>query len=268
MTPKDFQKFKQKFCYYADGFIKNSTEPGPLQLKKDHTMRVCKEILLLGQAIGLDEYGLLLAQTMALFHDLGRFPQYEIYKTFLDKKSEDHAELSLAELEKHNMIDLCAKYEKKIIQEAVRYHNAADLPSHLNDVSLFFAKLLRDADKLDIWRVVIENYTAMEPENSKAVNLGLVDDGKYSDGALKAIFDHTFVRSNMISSLNDLKLMQISWVFDLNFAQTSALVKERAYIEKIASTMPTFSAISEALEHVYLFLEDKQKEPLPCLCLI
>ena len=205
---------------------------------------------------------LLLARTMALFHDLGRFIQYETYKTFLDNKSENHAALSLVELEKHGMIDSCTKYEKKIIQEAIRYHNAAELPSRLNDVSLFFARLLRDADKLDIWRVVIENYTALEPENSKAVNLGLVDDGKYSHGALKAIFDHTFVRSNMIRRLNDLKIMQISWVFDLNFARTAALVKEREYIEKIASTMPVFTALSEALEHVYLFLDNKKKEHL------
>ena len=36
-----------------------------------------------------------LAEIMGLFHDVGRFRQYSIYKTFNDAQSEDHADLGL-----------------------------------------------------------------------------------------------------------------------------------------------------------------------------
>ena len=44
---------------------------------------------------------LLLAKTAALFHDIGRFPQWKHYSTFVDSVSEDHALLGLEVLSRH-----------------------------------------------------------------------------------------------------------------------------------------------------------------------
>lgn len=255
MTPADFEKLKADFCCYADGFIENSTTPGPLKLKKEHTMRVCREIHALGKAVGIPLEDIRIAETMALFHDIGRFVQYEKYGTFVDRHSEDHAALSLMVLDKNGLINVFPEDEKNLIREAIACHNAAEIPSCLNKRAAFFARMLRDADKLDIWRVVIDNYTSPDFENRDAVNLGLPDDGKFSTEAFAAIFDHTFVKSNTIRRLNDFKLMQISWVFDLNFARTAALVKERSYILRIAATMPETPELADALEEVYRFLD-------------
>ena len=56
-------------------------------------MQVCKEILNIGEQIELNNDELRLSEVIALFHDIGRFEQYAHYKTFVDRKSENHAEL-------------------------------------------------------------------------------------------------------------------------------------------------------------------------------
>jgi hypothetical protein len=255
MKAETLEQLKQFFLAYADQYIQGSHDPEPLILKKDHTLRVCTEILTLGKALMLDENDMMLAETMALFHDLGRFKQYEIYKTFLDHQSENHARLSLQEIDAHDILAPLAGKDGALIKKAIAFHNAADIPQRGDDRLLFFMRLLRDADKLDIWRVVIGNYTDPRPGSQQAINLGLVDDRGFSTNAIDAILAGTFVKSASIKRLNDLKLMQISWVFDLNFAQSVLWVKERGYIEKIAATLPDNPRVKKAIAHVYYYMD-------------
>ena len=153
------------------------------------------------RALQLDDDKLMLAETMALFHDLGRFRQYETYKTFLDHQSENHAHLSLRELDAHAILDPLTPEERAIVRTAIAFHNAAEIPRREDEHVLFFIRLLRDADKLDIWRVVIGNYTDPRPGSQKAINLGLVDDHEVSADAIEAILAGTFVKSASIKRL-------------------------------------------------------------------
>lgn len=255
MKSETLAQMKQFFLAYADQYIKGSHDPEPLRLKKDHTLRVCTEIISLGKALMLDENDMMLAETMALFHDLGRFKQFETYKTFLDHQSENHARLSLQEIDVHDILAPLAGKERSLIKKAIAFHNAANIPRQGDDRLIFFMGLLRDADKLDIWRVVIENYTHPRPGSQRAINLGLVDDNAFSNDAIDAILAGTYVKSGSIKRLNDLKLMQISWVFDLNFAQSVLWVKERGYIQKIAATLPDNPRVEKAISHVYHYMD-------------
>ncbi|MEA1968201.1 MAG: HD domain-containing protein, partial [Thermodesulfobacteriota bacterium] len=222
-------------------------------------LRVCKESLYLGKELCLSNEQMLLAETTALLHDIGRFRQFKEYNTFLDKISEDHAALGLREIEKKNMLAFCTNDEKELIKNSIKFHNAADLPRGKDETSLFFIRLLRDADKLDIWRVVTNHYAAPEADNEKAINLGLADDDKISLKAVEAVCQKQFVRTNMIKRLNDLKLMQISWIFDLNFSWSIARAKKKKFIDKIASTMPQSKELEKALNHVYSYMENHEQ---------
>jgi len=255
MKSETLEQLKQFFLAYADQYIKGSHDPEPLILKKDHTLRVCTEIIALGKALMLDENDMMLAETMALFHDLGRFKQYEIYRTFLDHQSENHARISLQEMDAHGILTALAAEEQDLIKKSIAFHNVANIPRQGDDRLLFFMGLLRDADKLDIWRVVIGNYTNPRPGSQRAINLGLVDDCGFSTDAIDAILAGTFVKSGCIKRLNDLKLMQISWVFDLNFAQSVLWVKERGYIEKIAAILPDNPRVKKAIAHVCQYMD-------------
>ncbi|SLM28324.1 HD domain protein [Desulfamplus magnetovallimortis] len=263
MKDKDFALLEQKFIEYADSFINNSSQPAPLILKREHTMRVCREIEDLAKEISLSGEQIILARTMALFHDLGRFRQFEEYRTFLDLKSENHARLSIVELKKHAFLANCSDREKFLIQGAIAVHNAAGVPAIKDYEKSTFMKLLRDADKLDIWNVVIGNYIVPDPENSSTVNLGLKDAGGCSDEAISALKSHTYVKSSGIKELNDLKLMQISWVYDLNFPNSVAKVLERSYIDAIVDTLSVplhYKGLNRVFDDLFVYMKEQKMQ--------
>ena len=255
MNIQDFHSLERDFLDYTATFIDPDTVGGPHVLKRDHSLRVCEEITSLGQALGLSELDLSLARTIALIHDIGRFEQFKRYSTFVDAASENHAFLGLGVIKTQKLLKHLNPGQKELIMDAVGFHNAAVLPEDRDDRTLFFMRLIRDADKLDIWQVVIDHYLKTGRAGDKFIELGLEDRGGYSPGALNALIERRFVLSSAIKELNDFKLMQISWVFDLNFSPTFARVKQRRYIEKIASTMPPAPDLSLALDQVFDHLE-------------
>ncbi len=258
MTKDELFQLKHHFHKYIDTFLADSDNTAPFLLKKEHTKRVCHEILLLGKALGLASEDLLLAEACALFHDIGRFKQYQTYQTFLDTISENHAVLGLKEIAATTILDTLSSKERKIIKTAVSFHNALAPPKDCDEKTLLFTKLLRDADKLDIWRVMCEHYLAPESDDSNYITLNLNDDGKLSNYAVEAVCRHTFVKQSMVKRLNDLKLLQISWIFDLNFPESIARVKKMGYIDTIASTLPESPALNRALEQVAIYMEDER----------
>ncbi|ACN13593.1 HD domain protein [Desulforapulum autotrophicum HRM2] len=251
MKTQALDTLKQQFSDYAATFIDPGVDDGPHVLKRNHTLRVCREIVDIGEALGLSGPDLILAQAIALLHDIGRFEQFKRYNTFLDAVSANHAALGVEVIEALRLLDPLTPEERELIIDAVRFHNAADLPGDRDKRTLFFMGLIRDADKLDIWQVVIDHYLNHGKKTDKFIELGLEDRGGYSPEAFQALFQRRFVRSAAVKQLNDFKLMQISWVFDLNFTPTIDRVKDRHYIEKIASTMPQCPDLSTALDHVF-----------------
>ena len=48
---------------------------------------------------------MVLAEIMALFHDIGRFEQYKQYRTFSDYRSEDHAALGVKVIKANRILN-------------------------------------------------------------------------------------------------------------------------------------------------------------------
>ena len=129
-----------------------------MDLKAEHTRRVCEVIMDIGASLDLSEEELCIAEAAALLHDIGRFEQYSRYRTFSDYRSEDHAALGVKIIQANRVLDGLEPAVADIIVRAVQYHNRVTLPVGEEERCLFSLKLLRDADKVDIWRVVTEYY--------------------------------------------------------------------------------------------------------------
>ncbi|MHC5137619.1 MAG: HD domain-containing protein, partial [Planctomycetota bacterium] len=75
-------------CGYDGPFIRYDRElMQDFQLKifkECHTHRVCNEIRQLTAALKMDENDSLVAETIALLHDVGRFPQFQKHRTYKD----------------------------------------------------------------------------------------------------------------------------------------------------------------------------------------
>ncbi|MBW2642808.1 MAG: HD domain-containing protein, partial [Deltaproteobacteria bacterium] len=233
--------------FYTDDSDNNRT----VRLKEKHTKRVCENIIMLGNALGLSDQEMILAETMGLFHDIGRFKQYAVYGTFNDTASENHAGLGLREMATHNVLAVCSRDDKRWIEKAIAYHNAATIPEDEDEKTLFYIRLLRDADKLDIWKVLTDYYKERDKQPNSVLEIGLPDDPACSPQIIAAIRQGRLALIQDLKTLNDFRLLQISWVFDLNFAPSFQAVKTCEYIEQIEATLPHLKEIVEAVKQAY-----------------
>jgi len=248
---KSVSNLNNWFSNYLSNFKSGNSElQRNIKLKEDHTKRVVKEILDIGKALELNSNELHLAEIIALLHDIGRFEQYARYKTFVDRKSEDHAKLGIKILKKHGVLNKFNDSIKSLIFRTILYHNRATLPERETETCLFFTKLLRDADKLDIWRVVTDYYHQKNGKRNGAIELDLPDTPGFSDKVYQNLMNKRIVDINHVKNLNDFKLLQIGWIFDINFDSTMQSIKSRRYIEMIRDVLPKSKKIELIFENL------------------
>jgi hypothetical protein len=254
---KDTVSFlKNWFTGYVSSFYTDDPEYNrPIRLKEEHTGRVCGNILMIGKELGISSEDLITAEIIALFHDVGRFRQYELYRTFVDALSENHARIGLKQIGIKKIFSGLPKEKKILISKAIAYHNAAYLPENEDENTLFFMKLIRDADKLDIWKVFLDYYNEKRP--SDAITLGLPDTPSFSKKVIESIKMQQFAKMKDLRTLNDFKLLQVSWVFDINFTPSFRAIENNNYIGMLEDNLPKVKEITDAVNIAFDYVNSK-----------
>ncbi|MFW5861346.1 MAG: HD domain-containing protein [Spirochaetota bacterium] len=256
MTHQKLHQLEKWFIEYADSCIhEHPAAAEELLLKKDHTIKVQDGVRTIAAELRCNEALTLMALAAALLHDVGRFRQYIEYGTFADSRSEDHAQLGLKVIHEHNLLDDCEPHHAEMMEFAIRHHNKLAVPAEGDDESLFLAKILRDADKLDIFRVVTGYYRDNDSEGLSAM-LGLPDNDVISQPICHQILEGSIPRMEHLASCNDLKLMQMSWIYDINFPVTLRLVQERGYLEMLYHSLPDLPVIREVYTKIDKYINN------------
>jgi len=254
---KTITELKEWFTHYVQTFKYGDRElKQNTILKEEHTLKVCHEMITLAEQLGLNTNERRLAEIIALFHDIGRFEQFARYNTFIDKQSENHAELGVKILKNYGVLNKFEDSIESLIFRTIRYHNRAILPPDETETCLFFSKLLRDADKLDIWRVVTDYYHRRDGKRNGAIELDLPDTPGISDEVYEDLMNKKIVNIHHMKNLNDFKLLQVGWVFDLNFAATYRAVRSRGYLEKIREVLPVSDKINSIFAVIHSHLDE------------
>lgn len=143
MTKEQLGQFKKWFDVYIAGFYGDDALINDnIRLKDDHTRRMCNDIKLITEELGLDDNQKMLAETAVLFHDVGRFEQFMKYKAYTDVGTENHSLLALRVLGENKVLDCLSQKEKKIIEDAIRFHGEKELPKNLDKQTGLIAKLV------------------------------------------------------------------------------------------------------------------------------
>jgi HD domain len=260
MNQKDLILLKDWFAKYCVHFSTHVVEDERnFAIKKDHTYHVCLNALRIGRSLQLNNQDMLLAEAIALCHDVGRFLQYQQYKTFDDDISANHAVLGAKVLLEQDVLRGLPEQEQNLIVHAVTLHNVFALPDSLDQRTRLFVHIVRDADKLDIWRVLIEYYEQDVESRATAVTLGLPDAPDYSPTVLACLHQGRMAFKSELKTLNDFKLLQLTWLYDLNFTRSLKMVEERRYIDKMAAVLPENVEIREAIDRVRKFVTGNLK---------
>jgi putative nucleotidyltransferase with HDIG domain len=259
---KQLEKFRSWFNNYVDGFYNNDDFVNAhLKLKQEHTLRVCREMQFLTNELGLAENQKLIAEVIALFHDIGRFKQFIKYRMYNDVKTVNHSLLGLEVLKEEKVLQAVDKEERELIEKAIEYHGLKKLPGDLNGKCLLLSKLIRDADKLDVFYVATEYFKHYKnKENKIFLELGVPDEPGYSHDLVEAILHGRQIDYNQVRMLNDMKLLQLGWIYDVNFPPTLKRIKQRKFLEMLLSFLPQTEDIQKVKEKILGYVDSRCAE--------
>lgn len=248
MTPADLQRLETWYAAYAERFLGGDAETDrAVRLKIAHTARVRKHIVRIAQALGISGERLRMADAAALLHDTGRFRQFRDYGTFIDAVSVNHARMGLREIGKAKVLAGLETVQRREICGAVALHNAQRVPDEVSPEVRLLTRLLRDADKVDIFDVTLGSYEGTDSENTAIVDLGLPDPPTCTPAIVEAVFGGHVAPFAQIRCLNDFKLAQMSWIFDIQFAPTLRILSEKRIVERLAAVLPHTPKITAAV---------------------
>jgi len=231
---------KEMHAWMADYMKSFYTEDEEVQqgilLKEKHTGYVTANCVELARHLKLNQHDTDLAEIIGLFHDVGRFRQYSIYKTFNDADSEDHADLGIKVIGELDFFKKLSRADFELVEFAIQQHNKKEVAPSDDTKKILFAKIIRDADKLDIYRV-LEPFFAQEnadkmPKFIKGVQIAEISDAFVEHFAEGEQADYREIRTN-----GDRKIVRLMWVYDINFAWTLKKIVERGFIEKIIENL-------------------------------
>jgi putative nucleotidyltransferase with HDIG domain len=261
MEQEQLDKLEKWFDDYVAGFYgEDAYVNANLKLKEDHSKRTCNEMRYLAEELSLSDNQRRVAELIALFHDIGRFRQFVKYRTYNDARSEDHCLLSLKVLRETKVLEEIVKEEKLLIERAIEYHGQRQLPSDLDGECLLFSQLIRDADKLDVFYVVTEYYKRYK-ENPEEFNLemGFPDEPRYSKQIVEDILRGQLIDYSRLRTLNDMKLLQLGWVYDVNFTATLKRIRQRRFLEQLVDFLPDNEDTKRVRQKIFSYIDSRIK---------
>jgi hypothetical protein len=259
MEQEQLKKFRVWFDDYVAGFYGNDEFINAnLKLKEEHSRRVCKEMLYLAQELDLAGNQKRIAEVIALFHDIGRFEQFVKYRTYNDSRSVNHCLLGVGVLRREKVLEQVDRYERGLIEKAIEYHGLRELSADLEEECLLFSKLIRDADKLDVFYVVTGYYKQYRDNPEEfMVELEFPDEPGYSAELVEDILCGRRIDYSKLRTLNDMRLCQLGWVYDVNFTATLKRIKQRRFLEKIFDFLPETEDIGKVREKIFKYVDSR-----------
>ncbi len=239
------------FAYMRGFYCDDSRKNAHYRLKEIHTYYVYMAISDIAHELDLPMHQRLVSKLLGLLHDVGRFEQFKKYDTFNDSQSINHSCFGAKMIEELGFLEGLDKDDADAILTAVRYHGVRDIPADLPDEQKFYLRMIRDADKLDIFRVTAEKYIAyLRDPKAFRIEMNIPEEGKCNPVFLKALLNNELLDYEKMESMEDMKLLQLGWVYDLNFEPTMRKIKARRYLEMLIDLLPREEEIMAVCRHI------------------
>lgn len=218
----DLEEAKSQFLKYTKNY---DLENENIVRKQLHSLRVMKISKQIAEDLELSKDEISLATLIGLLHDIARFEQYTIYQTYRDIDSVDHGDFGVEILEKDVRKYIETDIYDEIIKKAVKNHNKFKIEEGLTEKEVLFAKIIRDADKLDIFFEAVKMFWKGKEYE--------VESSTVSENVLEQFANCTTVKREKNQTPIDSVIIMIAFIFDLNFKSSFKILKEEDYINKI-----------------------------------
>ena len=237
----DIERAKEEFMNYTNQF---DTQDANIQRKIRHSLRVMNLSEKIAINLKLEQEEIKLAKLIGLLHDIGRFEQYKIYKTYNDLESINHGKLGVEILQENNYIRKYIKTDKYdlIIKKAIINHNSYELEKELNKQEELFCKIIRDSDKLDILYQRTEDFWREEEK--------IIEQDEVSKEVEEKIHKKQLIENEIKKTKIDNIIGMISFIYDINFKESFDIIKRENYINKIIGRFNFKEITKEKMEKI------------------
>ena len=247
-----YEELEEWFARHVERY-KREDPNGWMRRKERHTHAVVRNAQRLCAVLGWGRQETAIARTVALLHDVGRFEQMRRYGTFRDDLSEDHAELGLKTIEKEGLLEGMGTRERTLITTAIYWHNKPEhaLPRSLDEASWRQVKLIRDADKIDIIKVVHETE---QEENKEALSTasGVDDEERLSDHVRELVMRGEDIKKQELHTSLDNKAFMLNWIHQFYYDQSVKVLSEQGHYEEMLQTIPEeYAEVKRRLREAY-----------------
>lgn len=271
------EHIKKTFQEYTDRY--DSTNP-KIKLKIDHTYRVANLCEQIAQSLELSAAEVDLAWLSGMLHDVGRFEQLRRYNTFSDAQSIDHARFAVELLYDEGLIadyvpeisttelvadartwrsmggadesptaqseDMPLSDILQTLRIAIGEHSAYRIQKGLDERTRMFCQILRDADKVDIFRVICD--TPMEEVygfQTKDILRSAI-----TPEVMQAFYEHHAVLRKLKKCPADYIVAHGSLTFELVYPESLRIAKEQGYLKQMMSFQSENPDTAEIFENL------------------
>ena len=270
----DRKKIMDEFAGYTKDYDISDEK---IKLKVEHTYRVAGLCDRIARSLGLAVEDIDLAWAIGMLHDIGRFDQVRQYGTFSDADSVDHAHYASELLfdkgmivdyfgsvnpgiynyiENENTCSAGLSESLGIIKKAVYNHSAYKIEEGLCERKVLFCNIIRDADKLDIFKVV--NDTPLEDIYS--VDKEEIPKAEVTNAVMQALREKHAVLRSLKKTPADYIAAYIALVFELVFPESFYIAKEQGYLDKLLDFKTDNQVTKQQFKEIRKITEEYIKE--------
>ena len=218
----DLEKAKIEFEKYVNNYDLNNIN---IKRKVDHSLRVMECSKKIAENLNLNKEQIELSTLIGLLHDIARFEQWTRFETYNDQKSIDHGDLAVEILEENNFIRKFIEEDKydEIIKVAIKNHNKYKIEG-LEGEEFLQAKIIKDADKIDIFYQIVTQY--FKP-------VDVVEKQDIPDDCFEQFKSEKCILKKVNQTEIEGLVLVASFIYDVYFNYSLKIIKDEEYIERM-----------------------------------
>lgn len=246
----EIEKSIEEFIKYTQNFDLSNNR---IKRKQEHSLRVMKISEEIAKRLNWKKEEIEIATLIGLLHDIGRFEQYQKFKTFHDSKSIDHGDLGVKILQKDNTIRKYIEDKKydEIIFTAIEQHNKYKIKEGISKETEKYCKLIKDADKIDILYESVNMFWQGEEEE---IENGIITQKVFEEFMNEKLINHEIKREKI-----DEVVGFLSYIFDISYKESLEILKEKNYFNDL---IMKFNWKQEKTKEDMKIIEEKINEKL------
>ena len=248
---------EQVTSYFQEYTGRYNPDDPKIRLKIDHTYRVAGLCERIAKSLSLSEEQKDFAWLAGMLHDIGRFEQVRIYGSFHDGSTVNHAAMGTKVLFQDGEIKNFGVEERlwPLLEKTIFLHNVFRLPDDLTQEELLFCQILRDADKVDIFKVncdiPMQDIYGMTEEEMRGQPI--------SDEVFSALMRGENVNKDIRKTAADIFVSHIALVYGLVYPESFRAAEEMGYLSRMlrftSSNPETQRKLDQIREHVEAFMK-------------